>query len=220
MLNILKTILSNYIILIIIMNIIQNIEHFSTNDILLCEPIKNTIMDNSNFIRIIISNEDIIINGIYVMFQIKSKYYYDSTTNFSSLNQHKYKKLLFVISDQDNKEIIEKLKKLERDILLKINLINKIKTFKLANNLDEGTIKVFHEKQYNNTSSPIIKPYNNSTINSTSNIILLNNNINYHANGHANGHTNNDYNHKILLKISGIWENTTSYGITYKFLLV
>ena len=29
-----------------------NIEEFSINDMILCEPIKNTIMDNSNFIRI------------------------------------------------------------------------------------------------------------------------------------------------------------------------
>ena len=154
------------------MNIIQNIEDFSTNDILLCEPIKNTIMDNSNFIRIIISNEDIIINGIYLMFKVKSKYYYDSTTNFPLVNQHKYKKLLFVISDQDNNEIIENLKKLERDILLKINLVNKIKTYKLANNLDEGLIKVFHEKQGYSSFSPRVNSNRDTRYNSTPNIIL------------------------------------------------
>jgi len=208
------------------MNIIQNIEDFSTNDILLCEPIKNTIMDNSNFIRIIISNEDIIINGIYLMFEIKSKYYYDSTTNFPSVNQHKYKKLLFVISDQDNNEIINNLKKIERNILLKINLVNKIKTYKLANNLDEGLIKVFHEKQCNTIHSGKINSNNNNIkYNIPPNIILLNkeNDNNTIINNSIKTKKNNEdhcNSHKILLKISGIWENSTSYGITYKFLLM
>ena len=52
------------------MNIVQTIDQFSTKDILLCEPIKNTIMDNSNFIRIIVSNR-IIINGIYLLLDFK-----------------------------------------------------------------------------------------------------------------------------------------------------
>ena len=91
------------------MNIVQKIDEFSINDIILCEPIKNTIMDNSNFIRILISNKDIIINGIYLFLNVKAKNYYDKTPIYGSFDKHKYKKMLFVISSDDNVEVIEKL---------------------------------------------------------------------------------------------------------------
>ena len=109
------------------MNIVQKINEFSINDIILCEPIKNTIMDNSNFIRILISNKDIIINGVYLFLNIKAKNYYYKTPSYSSYDKQKYKKMLFLISDDDNNEVIEKLKTIERQILLKTNNIKKKK---------------------------------------------------------------------------------------------
>ena len=121
-------------------------------------------MDNSNFIRIIVSNRDVIINGIYLLLDFKSEYYYDKTyknnedssdynsrsydksfchdnvkegNNHFSTNKNKYKKILFVITNQENKKIIDDLKRIERNILLKINNVNKIKNYKLSNHLDE-----------------------------------------------------------------------------------
>ena len=169
------------------MNIIQDINKFSSNEILLCEPIKNTVIENSNFIRILITNKDIIINGIYLNLVLENKIVLDKNINSIATN-YKYKKFFFITSNNLNKQIIEKLKIIEKQILHKINITNKNKVFKLSNNLDNGIIKVFFENlnanNYNNTFKEIM-----------------------------------ENKHFLILKISGIWENETCYGITYKFML-
>ena len=43
------------------MNISIDIDKINFNNIFFLEPIKNTVIENSNFIRIIYSNEDIIL---------------------------------------------------------------------------------------------------------------------------------------------------------------
>ena len=198
------------------MNIVQKIDEFSTNDIILCEPIKNTIMDNSNFIRIIISNKNIIINGIYLYFNIKAKNYCEKTPTYSSFDKQKFKKMLFLISNDSNREVIDKLKTIEKQILLKTNNVHKKKSLKLGNNLDEGIIKVFKETEINSedtnksiskqiTDNLVIKQSSENIIQNASKKIIVN---------------SSEQEYKLLLKISGIWENNTTSGITYKFLIV
>ena len=48
------------------MNLIINLENFNLDNIFFYEPVKNTILESSYFIRIIYSNEDVILNGIYI----------------------------------------------------------------------------------------------------------------------------------------------------------
>ena len=47
------------------MNLVLERENFVFNNIFFYESVKNTVMDDSSFIRIIYSNEDMILNGIY-----------------------------------------------------------------------------------------------------------------------------------------------------------
>ena len=211
------------------MNIVQKINEFSTNDIILCEPIKNTIMDNSNFIRILISNKDIIINGIYLYLNIKAKNYYEKYPTYNGFDKHKYKKMLFLISNDDNQEVIDKLKNIEKQILLKTNNIHKNRTLKLGNNLDEGVIKVFRESESNNenTNKSFFKKIannsvvNNSPVNETTfcnSKHLVENKLLESSKTLLLNKSEQEY--KLLLKISGIWENSITSGITYKFLIV
>ena len=48
------------------MNLILEKENFDDNNIYLGEPIKNTVMSNSSFIRIFYSDHMVILNGIYL----------------------------------------------------------------------------------------------------------------------------------------------------------
>ena len=48
------------------MNIVKNIEQYEDNNIFFCEPIKNNIMNDGNFIRILYSNHNLVLNGIYI----------------------------------------------------------------------------------------------------------------------------------------------------------
>ena len=145
------------------MNIVKKIEQYDENSIFFCEPIKNTIMNEGNFIRILYSTNNVTLNGIYLLIQlndiVSEKYYNKNKCTFSVIN---------------HKELIEKIKTIEETLLKKIEINNKIPQFKIYEQLVNGNIKFF---------SDYFSKINNS----------------------------------FILKISGIWETQTHYGLTYKF---
>lgn len=144
------------------MKLVKRIEQYNNNFLFFCEPIKNNIMNEGNFIRIIYSSDIMILNGIYLLINLTDvicqKYYNKYKCNFNISN---------------HKEIIENLRVIEEDILKKYNS-NKIPSFKIFEQLKAGHIKLFNDI---------------GNINSCS----------------------------FILKISGIWETQTNYGLTYKF---
>ena len=48
------------------MNIVKNIDQYDENNIYFCEAIKNNIMNEGSFIRILYSTYQFVINGIYL----------------------------------------------------------------------------------------------------------------------------------------------------------
>ena len=49
------------------MNIVKRIDQFDENNCFFCEPIKNNVMSDGNFIRIIYSTHNLTLNGIYLL---------------------------------------------------------------------------------------------------------------------------------------------------------
>lgn len=154
----LKKMLINYT-----MNLVKLIDQYNNNNVIFCEPIKNNIMNEGNFIRILYSTDIITFNGIYLLVNLTDctceKFYNKIKCTFNSSNQ---------------KELIEKLKFIEEDILKKYKT-NKTPSYKIYEQLSSGFIKIYSE-----------------LVNKT--------------------------NHLFILKISGIWETNTHYGLTYKFM--
>ena len=54
------------------MNLVLDENNYNINNIFFYEPVKNTVMDDSKFIKILYSNEFITLNGIFINFPIKS----------------------------------------------------------------------------------------------------------------------------------------------------
>ena len=54
------------------MNIVKNINQYNENNIFFCEPIKNNIMNDGNFIRILYSTHNILLNGIYLLISLNN----------------------------------------------------------------------------------------------------------------------------------------------------
>ena len=52
------------------MNLVLDENNYNINNIFFYEPVKNTVMDDSKFIRIIYSDEHVILNGIYLKLDI------------------------------------------------------------------------------------------------------------------------------------------------------
>jgi hypothetical protein len=150
------------------MNLVKHIDQYEEECVYFGDPIKNNVMSDGFFIRIIYSTSTFILNGINLYITINDiileKYY------------NKYK-CFFNNNTLHHKKNLENIQKLEENLLKKINIPNKIKNYKIYDQLKSGNIKFFLEN-------------NNTEIN----------NINY-----------------FLLKISGIWETETHYGLTYKF---
>ena len=67
-----------YLILDTNKDIIQNI-YFN-------EPVKNTVMNDSSFIRILYSNKDFILNGIYIKIDIYKEQKYKEIENINNIN--------------------------------------------------------------------------------------------------------------------------------------
>ena len=148
------------------MNIVKRIDQYDDNNIFFCEPIKNNIMNDGNFIRILYSSINFTLNGIYLLININDiiceKYYMKYKCTFNVSN---------------HKDMIDNLKVIEEDILKKYEIKEKVTQFKIYEQLKNGNIKIFSE--VNNKSSA-----------------------------------------SFILKISGIWETQTNYGLTYKFIKI
>lgn len=147
------------------MNIVKRIDQYQDESVYFCDPIKNNVMNEGNFIRILYSNSLFVLNGINLLIPLCDinieKYY------------NKYKCTFNPIA---HKDLIESLRIIEDGLLRKYNIRNKIPQYKINDQIKNGNIKLF--------------------LDSTDKL------------------TNGNF----MLKISGIWETETHYGLTYKFL--
>ena len=122
------------------MNISLNKEDFSIDNVYFYEPIKNSIIENSSFIRLIYSNELMAINGIYI------KIDFDNVTKTNDFSKQK-----ITININDNAKIINYIKSIESEILQKINIQRKIKIYKISEQLMTGYIKHLIDNKYANS---------------------------------------------------------------------
>jgi len=162
-----------------------NIDKYNHQSIYFCDSIKNKVMNEGNFIRVLYSTERFTLTGIYLLLSFKEVYiekYYNKFKCSFNIYQHK--------------QLIEKIKEIENTLLKKFcsmhknedatetnenpnqnryDEYNKQPQYKIQDQLKNGTIKIFSDDY------PSIKS------------------------------------NMFILKISGIWETDTQYGLTYKF---
>lgn len=155
------------------MNIILDCEDkkhsFNIYNVYFGEKVPNTIVENSSFYNIIYSTNKITLSNLHILILLKSI----NLTNY----YNKYK-VFFIPSI--NFKIINKMKKIEQEILLKFKKFRTKKTpvFNLYNQILTKQIKVNSKELISQKKDTI----------------------------------------QLLLKISGIWENNTNYGIIYSFI--
>jgi len=128
------------------MNIVKRIDQYDNNSIFFCEPIKNNVMNEGNFIRIIYSTSNIVLNGIYLLITLNDitcdRYYTKYRCNFNVAN---------------HKEIIDNLKIIEQDLLKKCEITDKIPQFKINEQIKNGNLKIFSDIGNKPTCSLILK---------------------------------------------------------------
>ncbi len=97
------------------MNLVLKLNELSYSNIFFYESVKNTVMNDSSFIRIIYSNSDIILNGIYIKIDV-------------------YK-------DNNNIELLDQVDNLEKTILNQYT-IDKLQNHKLRDQLNYHISKI------------------------------------------------------------------------------
>jgi len=125
------------------MNIVFTNDQFNISNVYFNEPIQNTVMENSKFIKIIYSNELIILNGLFLLLNLKN------------INKDNYfKKIKIQYDFNANKEILQQIYEIENNILNKYNTLKTPRKI-LYETLNTGTIKIFPNNEndlsnYNN----------------------------------------------------------------------
>jgi len=116
------------------MNIVIDIDEFNKDYIFLQEPVKNNIIDDSKFIRIIYSNNIFAVNTVYITFSL----------NISQIENY-FNKYKFVFNIKQNTNPINQLKSIEESILDKVFINNKKPVFRLYEQLNSGNLKLFKD---------------------------------------------------------------------------
>jgi len=114
------------------MNIVKKIEQYDDNNIFFCEQTKNNVMNEGNFIRILYSTHNVVLNGIYLLItfnDISCEKYYTKYRCCFNVNTHI--------------DIINNLKIIEENILKKYENINKLPQYKIYEQLRNGNLKIF-----------------------------------------------------------------------------
>lgn len=158
------------------MHLVLTPNNIDPTNIYYYDAIKNTIIDNSMFIRISYSTDIMSLNGIFLSIPIESaniEYYYNKyRCKFDTKSYENIQQIMYICN-------IENI--ILQQVSAKINK-HKMPQYKIKEQLTSGVIK--------------------TAVNST---------ISDH---HRTKYNNSMY---INIKISGIWETETQYGITYKF---
>jgi len=116
------------------MNIVIDIDEFNKDHIFLQEPVKNNIIDDSKFIRIIYSTTIFSLNTVYIVFNLNIIH----IENY--FNKHK-----FSFNVKQNTKAINQLKCIEESILDKVFINNKKPVFRLYEQLNSGNLKLFKD---------------------------------------------------------------------------
>ena len=128
------------------MIIATNITQFNPNHIYIYNPVKNNIMEDSKFIRIIYSNVNLILNGVYIEFD-----FVNDVTCENYFNKFKYS-----FDVNSNKDLINKIKTIEEQIMSKLS-INKTPKYQIYEQLNTGNLKLFTPSLYKNSRYFILK---------------------------------------------------------------
>lgn len=118
------------------MNIIKSINQFEIDNVYFTEPIKNNIINDSSFVRILYSTNTFVLNGIYLL------------VNINNLLFEKYfNKYKCIYDINSNKDIIDKIRCIELDIIKKAEgfIKNKKGQPKIYHQISLGNLKIFSD---------------------------------------------------------------------------
>jgi hypothetical protein len=200
------------------------INQFEPTSISFLEMKKNNII-NGDFSKIIYSDLNVSFNGLYIYFQIIPNhiisYINNDINNKDSKNEYN---IFYLDSNNFNSNIVNELSLIEHNIIeyyKELYKNNKATVYQLKTQLQTGNIKIYkNEKEKFSLKTNGFR--SNSIIKDNSSLQPI---YRYYTNTYTNmsfkeaekvGNLKEMKNY--LLKVSGIWENKFTVGITYKII--
>ena len=113
------------------MNVVLTDQVFHIKHVYFTEPVINTIIENSEFVKIIYSDQNMMLNGVYMLLYLKTTH----------VEQH-FNKIKYVYNIEHDNIALSKIFKLEEDILDKYKS-SKQKKYIIREYLSNGNIKLF-----------------------------------------------------------------------------
>jgi hypothetical protein len=130
------------------MYVVLEIDDVKTNNIFYQEKVKNTVMDNSKFLRIVYSNELFMLNGIFIAFNL----------NLSSI-ERSFNKYKCIFDAKTNQDFIFKIANIEKNIMNGNTVVNKNPVYRITDQLSNGFLKIFNEAECKSKNEFILKIY-------------------------------------------------------------
>lgn len=121
----------------------MSITQYNGRNIFFCEPIKNNIMPDGSFVRIIYSTNLLTMNGIYLILPFRV---------LSACNYYNKYKYTFELTDE-----IEIIRLIEYDILDKLKSCNKKIHYNIYNQLSSGCVKITGPESTCNNPTLLLK---------------------------------------------------------------
>lgn len=116
------------------MNIALSISQYNINNIYYCDSIKNNVVNDGTFIRLIYSTDYFVTNGVNI------------SVPFTDVAIEKYyNKYKCSFNVNNNKNSVENIYHVEKEILDKVNTNGKIIQMKISEQLKNGNFKIFSE---------------------------------------------------------------------------
>ena len=116
------------------MILVKNIDQYNEDHVYFFDPIKNNIMNDGNFFRIMYSTPLFVLNGIYLFISI----------THTSIDKY-YNKFKCTFDVYQYMDIIDKLRAIEQGILKKVNIYGKVPQYKIYEQIRNGNIKIFSD---------------------------------------------------------------------------
>lgn len=129
------------------MNIVIELDEFDETNVYFNKPVRNTVIDESNFLRVTYSNHMFSMNGIYIKIDI----------DISNKEKH-YNKYKCSFNLAKNYLVIHKLAQIESKILGRLVMNGKTPVQKIRQQLNCGNIKIFTDNaQLSSQNNYILK---------------------------------------------------------------
>uniref|UniRef100_A0A6C0IX84 Uncharacterized protein n=1 Tax=viral metagenome TaxID=1070528 RepID=A0A6C0IX84_9ZZZZ len=123
------------------MNIVKTLEQYNSNYVYFLDPIKNNIMNDGSFIRIVYSNNIFMLNGVFLLVNIDN-----------IITEKYYNKIKCIFDVSEYAQLIQKIRCVEEAILNKLIVKNKVKKHKIYEQLTSGSIRIFSDEEYGKSS--------------------------------------------------------------------